>query len=372
MGPHLSRLVPGKRQRAAYNPIQDPQTQERGPSTEPHPNEQITSQNTNSSALHALPTELLLEIVSYLGIRPTTPGRPELVPRMALRATCRRFQAIIPGPPAPKNRWSNWDRLAYSHLLKQARFRELCARERDGQLTGNGRQERLVCCICQNTHPRGCFTPVELKQEPKKRICIGSQGVVIICPHTRLTFLGLKRTPVNITCLSCRWAAKSYAANVKVEEQKNGDVTIEVSIEMGDCVDECLEERLEQVLQAASWRLCPHLHTKVANPWLPVLLTGTAASAPQTLIGRFLHRLSTWFCRKPIERWPYYYSCEADVNCDTRITLIKGGRKATESRSSFTLKIVRNLGPLSDGAGGRKWMTQIVEASRLEDDRFLE
>ena len=128
-----------------------------------HRNAATSLRNLDESHLYQLPTELILEIYSYLTLSGTAPN----VAKMALRATCLRFYAVLPTTTISQNQalHHGCDRRAYSVLQRQGRFRTLCAKEREGLLDG-----KLACCICSACHSDEHFTEREIGAKPEKRM----------------------------------------------------------------------------------------------------------------------------------------------------------------------------------------------------------
>ncbi|KAF2244720.1 hypothetical protein BU26DRAFT_568725 [Trematosphaeria pertusa] len=389
MGAFLSTILP-KSRRPSRNGALQAQQQEacrpRQTSHEAHPNEHITARNSVTSALHALPTELLLEVHAYIVPHVVTPRVSLHHHQMALRATCRRFHAILPGSDSPTQHWTMWDRRAYSHMLRQASFRTLCAEERQGLLA----DEKIVCCICRAAHAKRCFTPSERKKDPEKRICIGASGILQICPHNRVTYAGLLLQPISIRCNSAHPSTNTGPSLVRVRETEDaGRREIKVEVALPLCEMQVMwgkekkgkgKEKLGlkckvlDGLRKANWSVCPHLHTRFAVEWLPPLMDQNVA---------LLEALPGWhdcslrcgwgrWCPKHEDRkWPTI-TCSAR-NCDTRITLTRENRwdvSGVRGTECVFLKTERYLGELR-GADDAKWMAQIVEASRLDEDKFL-
>lgn len=348
-------------------------------STKPHPREHFTAQNNANSHLHRLPTELLLEIDQYLGPEPSASSWSDAAAKMALRATCRRFRFELPGPPGPSYCWSNADRRAYSNRLALAGFRRLCAEERAGRLDGDARAgehggERRVCCICRSSHVKSCFTPGEQMKEPEKRMCIGSQGVLEICPHYRVTHAGLcVRLRVRAIHIDCKdehgprsaWIPSPRTRTTvkvrEVQERGKNETKVEIVLDLGEVADKTNDEIVLKALERADWRVCPHLRTCDAGAWR-LLLNDTEGAA-------FLGFLRQYVSCKVVGATWCTHVC-ATPDCDTRVTLYTKPEKRRGYTIDFLyLKIERFLGELRNGADERKWLAQIVDASCLEDDR---
>jgi hypothetical protein len=368
-------------------PKQDTNSPQQTQPDEPHPKDPITIRNAENSRLHQLPTELVLIIYSYL--EDSNPYRPD-VSRMVLRATSRRFHAILPGPAEQSGRWSAPNRKGFTAVKNTAYFREICAQEKNGELGA----EKLVCGACRQIHERSCFTGVEMTKMPEVRICIGSQGVFNLCPHFRVTYAGLKINPVTVLCntahdpLSClsdevktglweraRTKAEPNKSRIRLIQLKGdekegegikGDAELRL-FELGSGKGAVLEKNLTKgmVLKAVEqtgWKLCPHLHARSGALWLSFLLQE---------VERERKIPGSWFSLKEESRvWPTH-RCSAP-NCDTRFSLVKERvltLKKAVSKEYLVMKVERYLGRM-DGADDKKWMAQIVEASKLDDDKL--
>ncbi|KAF2195519.1 hypothetical protein K469DRAFT_14088 [Zopfia rhizophila CBS 207.26] len=95
---------------------------------------------------------------------------------------------------------------------------------------------------------------------------------------------------------------------------------------------------------------CPYGHGS--------LYSGTRSCAIRCRFGRW--------CGEGRTSWPVY-RCEVE-DCDTRLALKRHGER--ENGNQFlVLRVERYLGGMRSADDGR-WMAQIVEASRLDEDRF--
>lgn len=298
---------------------------------------------------------------------------------MALAATCRLLREVLPGPEPPKKGWTNCDKRHYSQLVIAAKFRALCKQERNGTLSetvpGRKGELRLVCCICRASHAQNYFTKVEQRKEPEKRICIGSQGVLQICPHIRVTYAGLKLQPIHIVCNSMHYmpGLKYEVVEVKQVDWENGkEIKIEVILELGyfelGVESEKVKKKVMGAISRTNWRVCPHLHTREAEEYLSLPRNLVLESHGVGLRRRFSRERGSAHQKK---EWPVH-ACKA-IGCDTRLALVreKEAMDGLTKRVYLAMKIERYLGELK-GADDRKWIAQIVEASRLDDDRFLE
>ncbi|KAF2688039.1 hypothetical protein K458DRAFT_415113 [Lentithecium fluviatile CBS 122367] len=384
MGSYLSTTLPQSRQEATSSWMTQLQQKIHDEPNKPHPNEHITAQNNTHSHFHRLPTELLLEIDSYLGAQPSASCYSAAVPRMALRATCRRFRAELSGPPPPRYCWSSWDRRAYTGLLKLAKFRALCQMEKEGKLDAEeveGGGQRRVCCICRSSHEKDCFTPVEQKKEPENRMCIGSQGVLEICPHNRVTYAGLRIKPINMTCNGAHYPINGTGqfhgagTTVKVREvetQGRKEAKIETMLSLGAVERKPQMESVIRALKKADWSVCPHLQTSNEEAWHTMLLEDaeTLATVSTTLSKSLLGLIKRWVSRNPEELQWQVQTCAAP-HCDTRMNFSTVRNHRSKSQGFLFLKIERYLGELTGGADGKKWLSQIVEASKLEEDKIV-
>lgn len=354
-----------------------------------HPNDDVTIRNGENSRLHQLPAELILHIYSYL--EDSNPYRPH-VSKMVFSGTCRRFRAMLPGPPYPAGKWSVPDRRGYSILKKGAYHREICAQERSGQLG----MRKLVCGICKLVHDRSCFTNDEVARRPEERICIGAQGVFELCPHVRVNYAGLKLHPVDVLCNSphdyfsglqirqpddyCgpgRTVAdrsKSRARIVQVEEEGVYEgIKSEAELRLfrlGTVDGSVLEKDLTKgmvlgAVEKTGWKLCPHLHARSGALWLSFLHQDIEQPSRATY--------KRWFwplCKEEDRVWPTHI-CSTD-NCDTRVSLAKERtvpQKGVARYEYLVMRVERYLGRM-EGANDPRWMAQIVGASTLADDKL--
>ncbi|KAF2268501.1 hypothetical protein CC78DRAFT_529945 [Lojkania enalia] len=322
----------------------------------PHLKRSIIATNHEISRLYQLPTELIMEIDVHL-MEPERPG-PH-VAQMAFRATCRRFYEILPRGLTKNVKWTEWDRRAYRLLLRQANFRALCGKEREGLLS----DKRLVCCICRSAHARDVFTEAAVKKEPELRACIGASGVVELCPHFRITYAGMKLRPNNIVCSRYHHAIGGYEGLVRVNqvgELRASEFMCEVEIPVLEIRGNKKENKQGEgplgrtkvinAVKETNWKLCPHMHTDSVEEWLP---------------------------RKSFEnrqkRWQVH--CCAVKDCDTRFTFMRKEvtrvpREGEKIVKEFVvLRIERYFGSLR-GADDKRWMSQIVWASSLLEDRW--
>ncbi|KAF2478129.1 uncharacterized protein BDR25DRAFT_338786 [Lindgomyces ingoldianus] len=340
-----------------------------GDSNRPHPNEDVTLRNAHESHLHQLPAELIFMIDSYL--RDISRHGPN-VSKMALRATCRRFHTILPAGPHPNAPWGELDRRSYSQLISLARFRDLCERERGGLLNPN----HLVCCICRRSRESWCFTPVEQKKDPEQRTCIGAQGVLEICPHLRLTYMGFRLGPIEISCNRKHYSIEGFEGTVKVSqigEIPNREIKVEVELILLEIYkgQELTREKVLDAVKKSNWKICPHMHTYGAEIWLSLfaeylqghgkLFSGKKLCSVRCGFGRW--------CWENGRLWPLH-KCGV-LDCDTRVVLFKDRRKSRKNvnREFLVMRIDRYLGKM-ESADDRRWMSQIEEASKLDEDRF--
>ncbi|OCK80482.1 hypothetical protein K432DRAFT_42946 [Lepidopterella palustris CBS 459.81] len=137
--------------------------------------------NAQHSMLYRLPAELLLLISEFL---PST----DLI---AFRMVSVKFRRLIKSPKLTEK-----DHFAFQTILRRASLREGCQRERDGRLP----RSHIMCGTCMTSHPKSLFEPNEWSKSPEARMCIGSQGVVQVCSHIKVTFAGARISPVNFVC----------------------------------------------------------------------------------------------------------------------------------------------------------------------------
>lgn len=127
--------------------------------------------------LMELPTELLLEIVSYL----------TAVPETCLALTCKRMFAISEAVLGSKTLQFNRD---FARLFHHYRDRESFATSRWQLLNILEDSKWRACSKCLKLHPRDSFSSRELKRKPEARTCkLGHlAGIVDLCPCKKITF----------------------------------------------------------------------------------------------------------------------------------------------------------------------------------------
>ncbi|KAL2815920.1 cohesin loading factor-domain-containing protein [Aspergillus granulosus] len=124
-----------------------------------------------------LPTELLLEIISYLSV----------LPEACLALTCKRLFAISGAVLDAKSLHFNRD---FAPLFHHYRNGHSFATAR-WQLVKSLEESRWwACSKCLKLHPRSFFPPRELRRRSDDRTCnLGNHaGVVDLCPCKKLTF----------------------------------------------------------------------------------------------------------------------------------------------------------------------------------------
>jgi hypothetical protein len=391
-----------------------------------HPKEFITQANYETSTLHSLPSELIFAIDGFLHTNYTIAPN---VGKMAFRATCRRFFAILPGPkpgyipsswpestPKPlRGRWKEWDRRAYSQMVRLAWFRDLCKEEREGVYG----KDKLVCCICRAFHSKDCFSALEKKKEPEQRACIGAHGVLEVCPHMRITYMALKLGPEDIGCNRTHYSCGGYHGRVRVikfkgerdakdredgASRKGKMCKAEVQLRILDLEKLAKDERNAEIegemerdevwarekilaaVQRSGWKLCPHMRAQSAELWLAPLLASQPPAALSKLLSHTVFpppstSTSTYWLRRSqpslsSSKFSITHKCTSP-DCDTRVMLARemGISRVTdnigdqEEKEYLIMKVDRYLGNMK-GADGAGWMAQIVEASKLDEDRF--
>ena len=123
-----------------------------------------------------LPPELILEITKHLSLSSA----------LSLSYTCRRFRQIV------EARVEDLDSLIdMQSSLKDPKESEgerklvlqrlafLCMLERDGRLSAS----KAVCSGCKTAHKISLFSSTALQQMPRRRVCLGREGRLWICPH---------------------------------------------------------------------------------------------------------------------------------------------------------------------------------------------
>ncbi|ORY11798.1 hypothetical protein BCR34DRAFT_564672 [Clohesyomyces aquaticus] len=335
-----------------------------------HPKDHISERNLQESRLYQLPTELVRMIDEYL-LDPSKRG-PNVY-KMAFRATCRRFYTMFPSErDAAKG---ERDRRAYSQLIKLAAFRTLCEEEKNAFLPKN----HLVCCNCRATHETSCFTPFEQKRSPEGRVCIGTQGVLEVCPHIRLTYGGLKVGPISFLCnrkhntmdLHCGKLSLSQISLTQVGDKENREVKVLVKREFFAIADPAVltRDKVVQATKAIDWKLCPHMHTKDVEVW-PKRFTNGVSAKPFLAGGRLwmIQWGFTW-CWEQQRQGPLC-RCET-ADCDTRYQWVREIRSNGKGGYSefLVVQIERYLGKM-EKADDKRWMAQIEAASALDEDSF--
>lgn len=413
MGPFLSSILPWVRKSSAI-----PTT------TEVHPNEHITTQNFETSHLHQLPDELIVEIDEYLGSK-ETPEIVTSVARMALRATCRRFHSIILADRQLywhlnhyEVSWSQWEKKAYSYMIRQASFRRLCSEERLLQLP----HANLACCVCKTAHERDSFTDSEVGKMPESRMCSGSQAELDICSHWKVTWSGLKVMKGEARCIRKHYGVRKpcnywgHGGGIEEgvvrlkwvgEESGKKEAVIEVKIpilrlsshpcnrpdEEAEEVrtptatpyeslrlsiteekrqrakqEQLAKEKIVEAVRKSKWKLCPHLHAQDAQLWLSPLLNAWSCEY-LSYDGAITDRCAAWTETMNRRRSCDVYKCPVTV-CDTRFTFFRDARRpkssdgiGTKELEYLTLRVERYLGELAS-ADDKKWIAQIEKSEQ--------
>lgn len=127
--------------------------------------------------LMELPTELLLEIISYL----------TLLPEASLALTCKRMFAISAEILSSKSLRFNRDFAPLFHHYRNG-HNFVTPRWQFINLLENSRWR--VCSKCLKLHPRTAFSSRELRRKSENRTCdLGElAGIVDLCPCKKLTF----------------------------------------------------------------------------------------------------------------------------------------------------------------------------------------
>lgn len=145
------------------------------------PTSKSTTERTSSDKrrcfLLELPTELLLEIVSYLTV----------VPAACVALTCRRFFSIAGMTLGSESLRFNRD---FARLFHHYRDRESFDTLRWEFLNLLEDNRWRICSRCLKLHPRNTFSLRELQRKPEARKCnLGDlAGIVDLCPCKKLTF----------------------------------------------------------------------------------------------------------------------------------------------------------------------------------------
>jgi hypothetical protein len=262
-------------------------------------------------------------------------------------------------------------------MLTLAKFRALCEMERKGGLDAEGDAgggERRVCCICRSSHLKDCFTPVEQRNGPEKRTCIGSQGILEVCPHIRVTYAGLRIKPISMTCICDHHPSSGHGRSTvsvgQVEEEGMTEAKIQTKFCLGTLERKVQKKSIAVAVQKASWSMCPHLRARDGEVCSMTLLNDSALP-PITRFSAVLGTLSCWIFRtRGGPRWRTR-TCVCTVpGCDTRITVFAARGVGFTTQEALFLRVERYLGELKGGADGRKWLSQIVDASSLDNKRF--
>ncbi|KAL4898531.1 cohesin loading factor-domain-containing protein [Aspergillus ambiguus] len=129
------------------------------------------------SYLLELPTELLLEIISYLTV----------LPEACLALTCKRLYAISGPILDSKSLHFNRDFAPLFHHYRNG-HNFVTPRWQLINLLENSRW--WACSNCLKLHPRSAFPSRELRRKAEERTCHlgGSAGVVDLCPCKKLTY----------------------------------------------------------------------------------------------------------------------------------------------------------------------------------------
>jgi len=295
--------------------------------------------NATQSRLYKLPPELLFLIQECL-------SNPEI---MALRAASRKFLHTFEAPKA-----SYFDRRKFNEVVRRGRFREICQRERDGQL----RASHLVCSICMASHPEHLFSPSEYAKVPEQRICLGTRGVIEVCRHIRVNYSGLTISPINFVCNRRHYSVspgECHSLSVYRDTSRNEVVVhsrlilLRVPANVPIAQDE-VALAMAQVHEP----ICAHL--RIDDPKCLQRRYTDTAKLPVEPHGRY----------RP---WESLFSVQAhkcpNRVCDTRFYLYRKRVKGEDGDfDDLVLVIYRHLGSLRT-ATDPKWIAQLVEPEKL-------
>lgn len=269
-------------------------------------------------------------------------------------------------------------------MSRRDAFRRICAEERNKKghlllhsLPANevqeSEQDSIVCGMCQSTHARSCFTIAEQNKKPESRVCIGSSGVLELCPHVRIGYHAMK-AKMGIVCERDHYFVLGKSGTVRVVRAEGGEVKVEVEL----CMESNERKKREskrgwtnrmilKAMKNTEWRLCPHMNTRDIDKWLS--LDGIGSLYPDTPSCTITCGFGMWCSGEHKISWPVHACKKQD--CNTRYTLMWDKRSIFQRKETevLVLKIERFLGRMKS-ADDRRWMSQIVEASGHEEDRL--
>lgn len=278
-------------------------------------------------SLKDLPTELKHQIYDYCPVNA----------RLCLKMCCRKFRDETPGTVR-----GLYEVINRTIDFGNAKFEALCV---DDTYIGL-KTERHVCSVCQLVHRAEEFTESELKENPRNRVCEGSQRLLDLIPSSGST-PGISSTyqelhqrrniRVRLTSLY------DEVITFRPVEDKSGQWTMKMTVPMQYPNSPAWKDDLRHLLQNFPVCACPHL----------------LSSEPQ-----LLQAISSYDDNR--------YADQAFVVCDTCNTMVKftiparpaGTGFHTAVTSGFEFHIERKLGRLGESAVDPRWKAQSLPPPR--------
>jgi hypothetical protein len=124
-----------------------------------------------STAIHRLPLELVLEVADYL----------DLTDVVCLRLSSRRYACL------QERKITHCASIADMKDLNERFARDRYRRLADAESPDTTALNVPMCSACRETHPRSCFEE-EIAMSPHSRKCIGQSSALRFCEHRYLTY----------------------------------------------------------------------------------------------------------------------------------------------------------------------------------------
>ncbi|KAK8247037.1 hypothetical protein HDK90DRAFT_506742 [Phyllosticta capitalensis] len=144
---------------------------------------------SQSSPLGDLPPELVLMINDHLSV----------VSCLSLAATCKDMQQLL--RPSTERADFTSREMFLVHLETDMLSRAV-EHERSGEF-----EDMRACTGCKKLHHRSSFSAVQLFQQPRKRLCRGSEAAFQLCKHTTMSWDSLKEPQFSrfYGCERCKY-----------------------------------------------------------------------------------------------------------------------------------------------------------------------
>lgn len=184
---------------------------------------------------------------------------------------------------------------------------------------------------------------------------------------------------VELPVLEIGKETKCKPTTYRGHEKENGNEReggIREKYQVGEEQEVSMKDKALEMIRKSNWKICPHMHTSSAQVegWLERLLETSS------IFSDLNKSMPYWRRRYRTESWPTH-KCSTP-HCDTRVTLLRKAVKTTQKsikgteeqsceveKEFLVLRIERYLGDMM-AADDKRWMTQIVEASCLDEDRW--